>query len=97
MNIRLILGRLPEIIIQVATGQPAIINLLGGTFYLIGTILLGVAIWRSKTYYKWAGLLFALHGLFLVIGFTTFLILVLGWVFLFFGGLWVFVGVAKNK
>lgn len=79
--------QLPEIITQVVIGQPAIINLLGGTIYLIGTALLGWAIWRSKKNLKWAGLLLALHGLFLVIGFTLFPVLLLGWVFLFFVGL----------
>jgi hypothetical protein len=88
--------QLPEIVTQVAIGQPAIINILGGTIYLIGTALLGLAIWRSRKVHKWAGLLLALHGLFLVIGFTLFPVLLLGWVFLFFGGFWVYYGVAKH-
>lgn len=36
-------NQLPNIVIQVATGQPAIINYVGGTLYLLGTELLGVA------------------------------------------------------
>jgi hypothetical protein len=82
--------QLPEIIIQVATGQPAMVNYLGGTFYLIGTLLLGVAIWRSGLLPKWTGLLIALHGLLLVVGFMVFPLLVLSWVFLFGAGLWMF-------
>jgi hypothetical protein len=89
--------QLPEIITQVATGQPAIINLSGGTIYFIGTVLLGWAIWRSNENLRWAGFLLALHGLFLVIGFTFFPVLLLGWVLIFIVGLWVFFGTAKNE
>jgi hypothetical protein len=86
---------LPEIITQVAAGQPALINLSGGVIYLLGTVLLGVAIWRSGQIQKWAGLLIALHGLFLIFGFTLFPVLILSWVFLLVSGLWVFFGIAK--
>jgi hypothetical protein len=82
--------QLPNIITQVATGQPAIINILGGTLYLLGTVLLGVAIWRSGLHSKWAGALIALHGLFLVFGFMLFPVLLLSWIFLLFAGLWLF-------
>ena len=81
---------LPEIITHVATGQPAIINLLGGTIYLIGTGLLGLAIWRSGILPKLAGVLIALHGLSLIFGFTLFPLLILSWVFLLIAGLWIF-------
>jgi hypothetical protein len=80
--------QLPEIITQVATGQPAVINFLGGTIYLLGTALLGLAIWRSGELPKWSGLLIALHGLFLVVGFMLFPLLVLSWVLLLFAGIW---------
>jgi len=90
-------NQLPEIITQVATGQPAVINLLGGTIYLIGTGLLGVAIWRSGLLPKWAGLLIALHGLLLVVGFALFPLLVLSWVFLFCAGLWMFLIIKDER
>lgn len=83
--------QLPEIISQVSTSQPAIINILGGTLYLFGTGLLGMAIWRSGTLPRWSGLLLALHGLFLVFGFMLFPMLVLSWVLLLSGGLWLFI------
>ena len=81
---------LPEIITQVAAGQPAMINLLGGTIYLIGTGLLGLAIWRSGMLPKWTGLLVGLHGLFLVFGFMLFPLLFLSWIFLLCAGIWIF-------
>ena len=83
---------LPEIISQVAIGQPAMINILGGVLYLLGTGLLGLAIWRSGSLPKWAGILIALHGLFLVFGFMLFPVLFLSWVFLLCGGLWLVYG-----
>ena len=88
-------NNLPEIITLVATGQPAMINLLGGTIYLIGTGLLGVAIWRSGILPKWTGLLVGLHGLFLVFGFMLFPLLFLSWIFLLSAGLWIFFAIEK--
>jgi hypothetical protein len=75
-------SQLPAIVSQVATGLSAIINILGGILYLIGTGLLGLAIWGSGSLPKWSGLLIALHGLFLVFGFMLFPVLLLSWVFL---------------
>lgn len=88
-------NQLPEIVSQVATGQPAIINILGGMLYLLGTGLLGLAIWRSGSLPKWSGLLIALHGLFLVFGFMLFPMLLLSWVFLLCGGLWLVYGLKE--
>ena len=88
-------NNLPEIITLIATGQPVMINLLGGTIYLIGTGLLGVAIWRSGILPKWAGLLVGLHGLFLVFGFMLFPLLFLSWIFLLSAGLWIFFAIEK--
>jgi len=85
--------RLPDLITRVAFGRPAIINLSGGTIYLLGMVLLGLAIWRSGNLPKWTGLMMALHGLALVFGFTLFPVLVLGWVLLLIAGLWLFVGI----
>lgn len=82
--------QLPNIITQVATGQPAIINISGGTLYLLGTVLLGIAIWRSGLHPKWSGVLIALHGTFLVFGFMFFPVLLLSWVFLLVAGIWLF-------
>ena len=88
-------NQLPEIISQVATGQPAIINILGGILYLLGTGSLGLAIWRSGSLPKWSGLLIALHGLFLVFGFMLFPVLLLSWVFLLSGGFWLVYGLKE--
>lgn len=81
----------PEIITQVASGRPAMINLSGGFLYLLGTGLLGFAIWRSKVLPKWTGLLLGFHGLCLVFGFMYYPLLLLSWVFLLVAGVWWFV------
>lgn len=83
-------SHLPEIITQIATGKPAVINLFGGVLYLLGTGLMGLAIWQSEFFPRWAGLLMAVHGLFLVFGFMYFPILVLSWVCLLIAGIWLF-------
>lgn len=48
---------------QAILGVPLIVTaLLGGLLYSVGTILFGVAIWRSETLPKWAGVLYAPAG-----------------------------------
>jgi hypothetical protein len=37
--------------------------LLGGLLYTVGTILFGIAVWRSETLPRWAGVLYAPTGL----------------------------------
>lgn len=45
-------------------GTPVIVTaLVGGLLYSTGTILFGVAVWRSVTLPKWAGVLYAPTGL----------------------------------
>jgi hypothetical protein len=90
-------NQVPEIITQVAIGQPSMINFLGGTLYLLGTILLGVAIWRSNLLPKWSGMMIAAHGLSLVIGFVLFPLLLLSWVFLVIAGIWIFMGYKNDE
>jgi hypothetical protein len=80
----------PGIISQVATGRPAVVNILGGTLYLLGTVLLGIAIWRGGKMPKWSGLLLAAHGVSLVFGFMFYPLLLLSWMFLLIAGLWIF-------
>jgi hypothetical protein len=50
--------------------SPAFVFLVlpGLLFFLVGTILFGVAIWRSGTLPRWAGLLFAPTGLLMAAG-----------------------------
>lgn len=48
---------------QAILGVPLIVTaLLGGLLYSTGTILFGVAIWRSGTLPRWAGILYAPAG-----------------------------------
>jgi hypothetical protein len=83
-------SQIPEVLSQVSSGIPLMVNLAGGVLYLVGTGLLGLAVWRSGFMPKWAGLLIGLHGLFLVFGFTFYPLLLLGWVFLVVSGFWLF-------
>jgi hypothetical protein len=46
----------------------AIVSVLGLLLYLLGAILLGVAIWRSEVLPKWAGALYAPTGLLIAAG-----------------------------
>ena len=49
-------------------GVPLIVTaLVGGLLYSAGTILFGIAVWRSATLPKWAGVLYAPTGLLLSI------------------------------
>jgi hypothetical protein len=45
-----------------------ILSAPGMLLYLVGNILLGVAVWRSKTLPKWAGALYAPTGLVMIAG-----------------------------
>ena len=71
------------------SGIPLAINLTGGTLYLIGAVLLGIAIWKSIKFSKWGGIMIALHGLFLVVGFGMYPLLLLSWILLIIGGSWI--------
>ena len=72
-------------------GLPVIATaLLGGLLYSTGTILFGVAVWRSATLPKWAGVLYAPTGLLisilgLAIGWTQ----TLGSILIIAGGGWI--------
>jgi hypothetical protein len=46
------------------------IQFFAGILWNVGSILLGIAIWRSETLWKWGGLLFIVYG---VIGIPSFL------------------------
>jgi hypothetical protein len=82
--------QIPELLVQASAGIPLMVNLAGGVLYLLGTVLLGVAVWRSGFTSKWIGLMIALHGLFLVVGFGMYPVLLLGWVLLLVSGFWLF-------
>lgn len=81
----------PGIITQVATGRPAAINIFGGTLYLLGTVLLGIAVWRGGEMPKWSGLLLAAHGVSLVFGFMYYPLLLVSWIFILIAGIWMFI------
>lgn len=87
----------PDMITQIATGRPAIINIFGGILYLLGTIMLGLAVWRSDLLPKWPGFLIAAHGLSLVFGFMFYPLLLASWIFLLAGGLWLFIKIGSES
>jgi hypothetical protein len=72
-------------------GTPVIVTaLVSGLLYTVGTILFGVAVWRSTTLPKWAGVLYAPTGLLisilgLAIGWTQ----TLGSILIIAGGGWI--------
>ncbi len=72
-------------------GAPVIVTaLVSGLLYTVGTILFGVAVWRSATLPKWAGVLYAPTGLLigivgLAIGWTQ----TLGSILIIVGGGWI--------
>jgi hypothetical protein len=72
-------------------GTPVIVTaLVSGLLYTVGTILFGVAVWRSATLPKWAGVLYAPTGLLisilgLAIGWTQ----TLGSILIIAGGGWI--------
>jgi hypothetical protein len=72
-------------------GTPVIVTaLVSGLLYSVGTILFGVAVWRSATLPKWAGVLYAPTGLLisilgLAIGWTQ----TLGSILILVGGGWI--------
>jgi hypothetical protein len=94
-----ILGNMdaPEMITEIATGRPAIINIFGGSLYLLGTVLLGLAAWRRDLLPKWSGLLIAAHGFCLVFGFMFYPLLLASWIFLLAGGLWLFIKIGSES
>jgi hypothetical protein len=72
-------------------GTPVIVTaLVSGLLYTVGTILFGVAVWRSATLPNWAGVLYAPTGLLisilgLAIGWTQ----TLGSILIIVGGGWI--------
>jgi hypothetical protein len=71
-----------SIISNALTDTGFIISIIAAVFYVLGPILLGIAIWKSSIIPKWIGLTFALHGLCLSFGFSMYPVLIIGWVLL---------------
>jgi len=87
----------PQIINEIAFGSSMILAGLPGAFlYVGGCIAFGIAIWRSEMLSKWAGVLLALHGLFIAFGFGIPAVLFLSWVFLAICGVWIISNIGKT-
>jgi len=78
---------LPQVITEIAMGSSMVMGLPGAIFYVAGCLLFGIAFWRSGASNKWAGALFALHGLLVSFGFGSALMLFLSWILLIASGL----------
>lgn len=76
-------------IVDAVTGDGFAVGITAALSYTVGPALLGIAVWRSGTLPKWAGLLFALHGPCLSFGFGMYPILIVGWVLLIVSGSWI--------
>lgn len=72
-------------------GTPVIVTaLVGGLLYSTGTILFGVAVWRSVTLPKWAGVLYAPTGLLIsIVGLAIGEAQTLGSILIIIGGGWI--------
>jgi hypothetical protein len=72
-------------------GLPLILTaLMGGLLYSTGTILFGIAVWRSVTLPKWAGVLYAPTGLLIsILGLIQGQAQTLGSLLLIIGGGWI--------
>jgi hypothetical protein len=72
-------------------GTPVIVTaLVSGLLYSTGTILFGVAVWRSATLPKWAGVLYAPTGLLLsIVGLAIGEAQTLGSILIIVGGGWI--------
>ena len=72
-------------------GTPVIVTaLVSGLLYTVGTILFGVAVWRSATLPNWAGVLYAPTGLLLsILGLAIGWTQTLGSILIIVGGGWI--------
>ena len=72
-------------------GTPVIVTaLVGGLLYSTGTILFGIAVWRSATLPKWAGVLYAPTGLLIsIVGLAIGEAQTLGSILIIVGGSWI--------
>lgn len=72
-------------------GVPLIVTALaGGLLYSAGTILFGIAVWRSATLPKWAGVLYAPAGLLLsIVGLTIGAAQTLAAILIIVSGAWI--------
>ena len=68
------------IVSEALTGTGFFVSIIAAICYTLGPSLLGIAIWKSNEMSKWIGLLFALHGICLSLGFSIYPILIVGWV-----------------
>ena len=69
---------------------------LGFLLYWVGFILFGVAVWRSATLPKWAGVLLAIHPL-LILGLLRVpLFIILGGVLLIMRGGWIALSILRQ-
>lgn len=78
-----------SMITDAVMGSGFIVGMAAAVGYTIGPALYGVAIWRSSILPKWAGLLFALHGICLSLGFGLYPVLVIGWVLFIVSSGWI--------
>jgi len=72
-------------------GLPLVLTaLVGGLLYSTGTILFGIAVWRSATLPKWAGVLYAPTGLLIsILGLMIGQAQTLGSLLIIIGGGWI--------
>jgi hypothetical protein len=78
------------------SGKIFAIIILGGLLQFIGFVLFGVAIWRSETLPKWAGVLLIIAGLFLAVPADIPVAVILGSLLLVIAGGWIALSVWRQ-
>lgn len=75
---------------------PWVAIFLPALLYPIGAILFGIGIWRSRTLPRWAGVLFAIAGLFLSFPLPIHILRVIGAVIVIVGGGWIALSIRRQ-
>ena len=88
---------LPQFINEIAMGSSMVMGMPGAFLYVGGCLSFGVAVWQSGTINKWAGVVFALHGLLVSFGFGIPFLLTLNWILLVAAGIMFILGVQNDK
>lgn len=86
-----------QVFIDSVSGPGLMVGMVSAILYTLGPVFLGVAVWRSNRFPKWAGVCFALHGALLSFGFSFFPALILGWALFTISGAWITWSVVKQR
>ncbi len=75
---------------------PSVAIFFPALLYPVGTILFGIGIWRTRALPQWAGVLFAISGLFLSFPLPIHILRVIGAIIFMVGGGWIALSVLRQ-